>query len=227
MGILRRKIIVAASLAAAVMIGAYSPVLSIIQQNRWNYEGELNRKKAYLERIITAEQEELPNTLGDAIAPFYTPNFEKDSDEVLLARMILGEEGLSKIEKIGVASTVLNRMEYNGKTLKETILELRAYSCFNKNAPIKMKKALRNPLRHYPEEFLMDLVLAKEIQAGKYEYLNIKATDYYNPSLVKQPSYWDDVILIGKVPIENKRLSEHIFGIDKRAKSKPLSSSLL
>ncbi len=114
---------------------------------------------------------------------YITDNFYNDSEQVLLARMLLGEaESCSEIEKIAVAYTALNRINdnqaWNGTTLREVLLKPRQYSCFNENINSKLK----NPLRYNAEEFISSLHLAREILAGKYPDPTNGATHYLNPN---------------------------------------------
>jgi len=114
---------------------------------------------------------------------YKTSNFYQDSNEILLARMLLGEaENCSKNEKIAIVYTVLNRMkdnkDWNGKTLKEVILKPYQYSAFNKDRNAKLK----NPLAYNANEFLESLKLAEEILAGKYPDPTNGATHYINPN---------------------------------------------
>ena len=113
---------------------------------------------------------------------YKTSDFYQDSDEVLLARMLLGEcEGCSPEEKIAVAYTSINRIndnkKWNGETLKEVILKPYQYSAFNEGINGKLK----DPLRYNSEEFLKCLKLSEEILAGKYQD-PLGATHYLNPN---------------------------------------------
>ena len=114
---------------------------------------------------------------------YRTDNFYNDSDDVLLARMLLGEaEDCSDLEKISIAWTVLNRMDdgkkWNGTTLQEVILKPMQYSAFNPDLNAKLK----NPLAYNPGEFYSSLNLAREILAGKYSDPTNGATHYLNPN---------------------------------------------
>jgi len=113
---------------------------------------------------------------------YKTSDFYQDSDEILLARMLLGEcEGCSKIEKIAIAYTAINRMnnlkEWKNKTLKEVILAPYQYSAFNEDKNAKLK----DPLKYNPVEFMESLGLAGKILAGKYKD-PVTATHYLNPN---------------------------------------------
>jgi len=132
--------------------------------------------------LIDSLKIEMPEIKNQEPIKYKTFNFYKDFDEVLLARMILGEaDNCSKIEKIAVAYTVLNRIKdskpWNGGTLKEIILKPYQYSAFNEDRNAKLK----NPLAYNAYEFLTSLKLAKEILNGKHKD-PLGATHYINPN---------------------------------------------
>ena len=141
---------------------------------------------------------------------YVTNNFYNDKDEVLLARMLLGEtEDCSKIEKIAVGYSALNRLNNParyGRTLKEVILKPYQYSAFNEGKNAKLKK----PLNYNKEEFLSDLELSKEILAGKYLDPTSGATHYANPDHPdlkgNLPSWANKMKRIGRI-----QGSHHIF----------------
>lgn len=134
-------------------------------------------------------------------------DFSEDPDQILLARMLLGEtEDCSKIEKIAVAYTAINRAKdnkrWNGETLREAILKPYQYSCFNK----EYNQPLKNPMRYNQKEFLNCLKLAEEILAGKYKDPTGGATYYYNPSKIQKPNWAKRLKRIGKI-----KNSYHVF----------------
>ena len=134
------------------------------------------------------------NILGDSFfqelkktKDYKTEDFHQDSDDVLLARMLLGEtEYCSDTEKIAVAYTAINRIndgkKWNGETLKNVILTPYQYSCFNDGMKEALKEILKNPLKEKSKEFLECLGLAREILAGKYKDPTSGATHYLNPN---------------------------------------------
>jgi len=133
---------------------------------------------------------------------FVTDNFSKDNEEVLLARMILGEaEACSTIEKKSVAYTAINRAKdgkkWNGTTVKEAILVPNQYSCFNNGTA--SSKFLKNPMRYNPKDFLDCLNISKAILKKTYSDPSKGATHYYNPSKVKEPSWTRHMIKIGRI----------------------------
>lgn len=134
-------------------------------------------------------------------------DFNEDPDQVLLARMLLGEaEDCSKIEKIAVAYTAINRAKdnkkWNGKNLKEVILKPYQYSCFNK----EYNQSLKDPMRYNEKEFISCLNLAEEILNGKYKDPTGGATYYYNPSKIKKPNWAKKLKRIGRI-----KNSYHVF----------------
>jgi spore germination cell wall hydrolase CwlJ-like protein len=126
---------------------------------------------------------------------YITNDFSKDNDEVLLARMILGEVAKRpKYEKLEIGSTAITRMSW-GFTLKEVILFPRAYSCFNKDS--NRLDELKHPFDYGKTEFLNCLEVSKELLQMKYKSLG--ATHYYNPDIVKKPEWANKMKFVGKV----------------------------
>jgi spore germination cell wall hydrolase CwlJ-like protein len=171
-------------------------------------ENPIIREEEILSVISTSEMKKLENKIID-LANYRTSDFHEDNDRILLARMITGEaDECSDIEKISVAYTALNRTKW-GKSLKEVILQPRAYSCFNPEFDSSI--FLKNPLKYNKTEFLECLKLSEEILAGKYKDPTNGATFYYNPDLVKKPDSWKDLREIGKIKVGKGKLSHHIF----------------
>ncbi len=188
---------IAAFLAAANIVHAptiirqiFSPPQSIIRINRENL----------LEKYAKEDEEKKEKLMSnlDDIKNYRTNSFHEDSDELLLARMIFGEaEDCSRIEKIAVAYTAINRAKQHKETLKKIILKPYQYSCFNPE--LKSSIFLKDPLKHNRKEFLASLKLAKEILAGKYKDPTYGATFYFNPSKVRKPSWTKNLKKIGRV----------------------------
>ena len=157
---------------------------------------------------------QVPNEASNSVpktADYNVDDFLKDSDEVLLARMLFGEaRGCSTEEKIAVAYSAINRIndgiKWNGETLSEVILKHRQYSCFNENNV--NRKKLRNPQEYDSRAFNECLKIAKSVLDGKYSNLNKGQTHFFNPNDV-YPYWADEFERIGK--IEN---SEHDFYIE-------------
>jgi N-acetylmuramoyl-L-alanine amidase len=93
----------------------------------------------------------------------------KESDEVVLARVIFGEiRGNSKTEKIAVGYTVVNRAndinKIYGKGIKGVCLRPSQYSCLNSNdANLKI---LCDPILYSPKEFNECLEVARGVIQG-------------------------------------------------------------
>lgn len=149
---------------------------------------EIPKKVESIDKIKKEFYEEHEERYKDG---YKTNNFHNDSDVVILARMLLGEvEACSKIEKIAVAYTAINRAndgkKWSGESLKEAILLPYQYSAFNEG----INKKLKDPMSYNPKEFLENISLAREILAGKYSDPTEGATFYYNPSIIKKAPAW-------------------------------------
>jgi len=121
---------------------------------------------------------------------FETNNFYNDPNEVLIARLMLGEgEGTSDLEKIRIGYTAINRLNDNkkryGKSLKEVILAPYQYTAFQNR-----KGLLKKPMRYNAQEFLQCLKLSDNLLKGKYEDPTGGATFYFNPKLVQKIPTW-------------------------------------
>lgn len=120
---------------------------------------------------------------------YKTEALEKDSDEVLLARMIFGEaRNCRYLEKVGVGYTPVTRAndgkKWNGKTLKEAILKhdekgVYQYSCFNRGDP--SRAVLMDPKKYSPRAFDECLRVSRDILEGKVADPTGGATHYYSP----------------------------------------------
>ena len=118
-------------------------------------------------------------------------NFENDSDEVLLARLIYGEaRGESIWIKRAIADSVINRTGKNkwwGNTLREVILKENQYSCFNKNDPNRIK--LLNPTKYDKlRVWEVCLIVAMETLPMDNNDDSNGATHYYDTS-IKEPEW--------------------------------------
>ncbi len=119
---------------------------------------------------------------------YSTTDFWLDSEELLLARMLFGEADIcTKLEKIKIAWTALNRLKKGyEKTLKEVLLAPKQYSCFNS----EMDEYLKYPLLNENfRQFFECLQIAREVLERKYPDPTGGATNYYNPKIVKKPSW--------------------------------------
>ena len=141
---------------------------------------------------------------SDAYADY---DFSKDSEKVLLAKMIYGEaRNCQKDERIAIAYTAINRAndgkKWNGTDVKSAILCPYQYSCFNKN-DINRKK-LENPKDKTYDECLS---LADKILAKKYQD-KLKATHYHTKQIKPKWASSKDMKKIGS-------LEKHIFYREK------------
>jgi len=122
-------------------------------------------------------------------------DFNLDSDQVILARMIFGEaRNCSDLEKVAVAYTALNRANdgkvWNGTNVKEAVLKKWQYSCFNKDDPNLPK--LKNPEKYDFNSFQKCLEIAGKVLKGEYKDPTNGATHYHtkeiNPNWKNSPT---------------------------------------
>lgn len=145
--------------------------------------------------------------------PYQTENFDKDSDKVLLARMLYGETGgrLSLDETVAIANTAVRRSKdgkkWNGETLRGSILAPKQYSCFNPKDP--MLPLLKNPYLGNKKNFDRCLEIAEGVLNGKYLDTSKGATHYFNPKK-SSPSWAKSMQRIGHLKI-SKGASVHVF----------------
>lgn len=145
---------------------------------------------------------------------YKTSDFTKDREQVLLARMLFGEaRDCSELEKVAIAYTAINRANdgkrYNGETLREAILKPHQYSCFNEND--KNREKLMDPEKYEPKAFAECLAVAQKVLQKKYSDPTNGATHYFNPEIVKKPTWADKMKKIGRIKINDKKYSKHEF----------------
>lgn len=138
---------------------------------------------------------------------YKTDDFQTDSDEVILARMIFGEaRSCSDLEKTAVAYTALNRAndgkDWNGKTLKEAILKKLQYSCFNSN-DVNLEK-LKDPVKYDEESWKKCLEISNKVINKTSSDPTNGATHFHTRSV---HPYWADDL---SVKLDDENLS-HIF----------------
>lgn len=133
--------------------------------------------------------------------PEWTGDFNNDTDQILLARLILGEmEGQSKEAKIGAGFTVLNRLRKKrpnwGYSLKEIILKKNQYDAFVNKRTLKK---VQDPLSCVSEkEWKNCFEIASQILSGILSDSTSGATHFYSTSTDTGFPSWatDDVFKI-------------------------------
>lgn len=117
--------------------------------------------------------------------PIWTGDFNDDTDQMLLARLILGEmEGQSEEAKTGVGFTVLNRLKKKrsnwGASIKEIILKKKQYDAFVNKLTAKK---VQDPLSHVSEKEWKDCYkIAEQLLAGTLSDPTFGATHFYSTS---------------------------------------------
>ena len=117
--------------------------------------------------------------------PGWTGDFRDDTDQILLARLILGEmEGESNEAKLGVGFSVLNRLRKRnpswGDTLKEVILKENQYDAFENE---KTLKKVRNPLKNVAKsEWVGCYEIATAMLLGESKDPTDGATHFFSAS---------------------------------------------
>lgn len=206
--ILEEIAIGALSLATALVAGYF-----IINHKPTQYsyvEGSENQPTTYVSTVEIPKIEVEKQNCA-------TIDFLKDTDEILLARMIFGEaRNCSNTEKVAVAYTAINRVndhkKWNGETLREVILKSWQYSCFNKDDT--NRKKLMNPEQYDSQSWKLCLNVAEEVLSKKVKDPTSGATHYFNPNIVSSyPDWASKLTKVGKIQTENG-LSEHEFYIE-------------
>jgi len=139
-----------------------------------------------------------PKRIPTVEDPRWTGDFSDDTEQILLARLILGEmEGQSQQAKIGAGFTVLNRFRKKrshwGYTLHEIILKDAQYDAFwNEDTTPKVK----NPLDHVSRaEWENCYKIAGQILSGAISDPTSGATHFYSIAINSDFPSWatDDV----------------------------------
>ncbi len=165
-----------------------------------------------IERAVKQEEEHEWKGIEDPaveqnIIDYKTDDFSEDNEEILLARMLFGEaRNCSELERAGIAYTAVNRANdgkrWNGKTLREAVLKLRQYSCFNDGDPNRVK--LMDPERYDKKSWEECLETAKKVLRGEYREANVGQTHYH--TLNVNPAWASKIDKIGNIG-----KSKHLF----------------
>lgn len=146
---------------------------------------------------------------------YQTSNLRKDSDDVLLARMVFGEtrgREITDLERTAVAYTALNRARDTehrwGNSLREVILERNQYSCFNPNDPNYQK--VLDPESYDAKTFEHCLTIAREVNAGKRQD-PVHANHYHESSLPRPTSWPGNVKLVGRLVVGRNKKGKPVY----------------
>lgn len=149
-------------------------------------------------------------SFGKTENSYKTNNFSRDSEKVLLARLIYGEaRGILKYENdqrepIMIGFTALNRAndkaKWNGTNLKEVILKNRPietkygkiitvyqYTCFNPRD--KNFKKIQNPEKYDSKSWRQSLDISRKLLEGKCTHLNYGQDHYHKKDMEKYPDW--------------------------------------
>jgi len=125
--------------------------------------------------------------------PKWTGDFYDDTDQILLARLIIGEmEGQSEEAKVAAGFTVLNRIKKQnsnwGYNLKEVILKEDQYDAFwNKDTSEKV----RDPLNHVSqEEWKRCYKIASDVLLGSLYDISFGATNFFSTTTNDNFPFW-------------------------------------
>ena len=143
------------------------------------------------------------------IRDYQTADFSKDSDKVILARMLFGEaRSCSDSEKVAIAYTAINRAndgkKWNGETVREVILKPYQYSCFNYNDRNRSK--LFDPEKYDAKSFQKCLAIAEAVLTKKYADPTNGATHYHTLNIKPRWAKSSKMKKIGRI-----KDSAHIF----------------
>lgn len=163
-----------------------------------------------LEKIIL-NLGSLPSTkrIPTVDEPKWTENFDDDTDEILMARLILGEaENQPKEAKIGVGFTVLNRLKKQnpnwGYSIREIILKDNQYDgMWNEHTYKKVRDPLSDTSENRLQQWQESYEIAVGILSGKLSDTAKGATNFHSfkdlkdfPSWATEQTYrakWGDI----------------------------------
>lgn len=137
--------------------------------------------------------------------PKWTGDFGDDTEQMLLARLILGEmEGQSSRAKIGAGFTVLNRLKKKrsnwGYSLHDVILKENQYDAFWNEDTIQK---VRDPLSHTPQDEWEECYdIAVQVLAGDLTDPVSGATNFFSKTPNNNfPDWADDDVYKKKIDI--------------------------
>lgn len=118
--------------------------------------------------------------------PGWTGSFSDDTEEILLARLILGEtEGQPKEAKIGVGFTVLNRLKKKnpnwGLSIREIILKKNQYDgMWNKDTYQKVRDPLNDNSKERLQEWHESYEVVTGVLSGNLSDFSNGATNFHS-----------------------------------------------
>lgn len=167
----------------------------------------------------------------EQVRNYSTTDFSKDTEQVLLARMLFGEaRGCSDEERRVIAATAIHRANlggWYGKGIHGVILKDKQFSCFNKDD--KNYAKIQDPAKYDLPSFEKCLTVAKEMLSKRYVLspklardlecdLDFHATHYHTPK--KIPSWALTGVRDGKLLPVNYGGASHMFYLAPIARKK-------
>lgn len=179
---------------AGLLIPFISPTKTESQTFTTNFSSGLHYIELDADRMPTLEKVILnfgsellvPKRVPIVNDPQWTGSFNDDTEEMLLARLILGEaERQPKEAKIGVGFTVLNRLEKRnpnwGNNVREIILKDKQYDgMWNINTHKKVRDPFSDTSERRKKEWQESYEVAAEILAGNISDTTDGATNFHS-----------------------------------------------
>lgn len=141
----------------------------------------------------------VPKRIPTVNDPAWTGDFNDDTDEMLLARLLFGEaEGVSIEAKIAVGWTVKNRVLAQregewGLTYHEVILKLNQYEAFSREDRLeKMKDPLKTDEESVKKAWFDEFDSAEKIIKGLISDPTNGATNFYSTPIDNIPAWATD-----------------------------------
>ncbi|MBS3073881.1 cell wall hydrolase [Candidatus Pacearchaeota archaeon] len=161
-----------------------------------------------------AEEDDNPQEDNSIGISYKTDDFSKDSDKVILARMLFGEaRNCSYEERLAVGFTALNRARdgkrWNGEAIREAVLKKWQYSCFNEDD--LNRKKLMDPESVDAYNWSVCLTAAEDVLDGSRKKINKGQTNYHAKSMKKYPG-WSKSGRMTKIEFpEHSKEFRHVF----------------